>query len=639
MTQYAVIKRSAIIRKWSLVIALFLMSVLILSVPAHAHDIGHAPNLDTASSWAREDISLAVFLGLVPPNMQANYTQVTTRAEFAALAVSLYEMFTGRAIHGYVTFADTNDINVSKAASLGIVQGVGNNMFAPHNPITREQAAVMLSRLAVALGYPLPWHDTTFADNASISSWAREGVGQMQASMIMGGVGGNLFVPRGPYTREQSIVTMLRLFAHANTARMQNSWMEAMTYQPPAPQPPSYHPQFFYLAPQDPPPLMPYPLPSWHPTPTPQATPTPTPQPTPYPTPQPTPTPTPQPTPTPTPQPTPTPTPQPTSTPPPQISIPDRLLTPAEIETWIYRYHAHGGANNFERELLRLVNAARFEAGIAPLHADDDLMMTARFKAQSMSDLNYFNNNNRFYGTFVGIARYVFGFEINPMAGAGHISRWHPTAQVVFNTWMNSQSQRANILNPNFTIAGVGAVNTGTSVGSFDNLWVHLFAESEAGVSNPPHIPESEITLPNRRLTQAELNQWIYEYHAIGGVNEFEQEVLRLTNIARADHGLAPLSLNSNLMMSARFKAQSMANLNYFSHTNPIYGAFNNISLELFSTRIVSENIAAWQRTPQEVLDAWMNSSSHRAAILNPIHTEIGVGFFRDRWVQKFSAN
>jgi len=109
-------------------------------------------------------------------------------------------------------FNDTADINVQKMGYLGIVTGVGNGNFAPDNTLTREQAAVMIARLAYAVGQPLPQVAPTFADNAAVSSWAVDAVGQVQAAGIMGGVGNNNFAPSGDYTREQSIITMLRLF-------------------------------------------------------------------------------------------------------------------------------------------------------------------------------------------------------------------------------------------------------------------------------------------------------------------------------------------------------------------------------------------------------------------------------------------
>jgi len=168
--------------------------------------------VETPSSWAVEPVNAAIAAGLVPQNLQSGYSQATTRAEFAALAVALYETVTGAEITGRMQFNDTTDINVQKMGYLGVVTGVGNGNFAPNSTLTREQAAVMLARLASALDQPLPPSTPTFADNAQISSWAIDGVGQMQASGIMGGVGNNQFAPSGSYTREQSIVTMMRLF-------------------------------------------------------------------------------------------------------------------------------------------------------------------------------------------------------------------------------------------------------------------------------------------------------------------------------------------------------------------------------------------------------------------------------------------
>jgi hypothetical protein len=94
---------------------------------------------------------------------------------------------------------------------LGVMLGVRGNRFAPNDRLTREQAATILARLANVMGNPLPEHNPTFADNANISSWAIQSVGQVQRSEIMGGLAGNRFNPQGQHTREQSIVTIMRL--------------------------------------------------------------------------------------------------------------------------------------------------------------------------------------------------------------------------------------------------------------------------------------------------------------------------------------------------------------------------------------------------------------------------------------------
>lgn len=170
------------------------------------------PESNTPSAWAEEQANTAISNGIVPEILQSAYTQATTRAEFCALAVDLYETVKGTEITERATFTDTTDENVQKMAGLGVVNGVGSGRFDANGTLTREQAATMLSRLAEVMGKPLTAQAPTFADNASISSWAADAVGQMQGSGVMGGVGNNTFSPQGSYTREQSIVTTLRLY-------------------------------------------------------------------------------------------------------------------------------------------------------------------------------------------------------------------------------------------------------------------------------------------------------------------------------------------------------------------------------------------------------------------------------------------
>jgi len=168
--------------------------------------------LPLASEWARDGIVSAIEKDLVPKKLQVSYTNNITRAEFASLAVALYETAVGEEITGRMSFTDTDDINVEKAAYIGVVRGVGGDRFDPDAPLNRQQAATMLSRLAAAAGKPFESHAPTFADNAQIADWAADEVGQVQAAGIMGGVGGNQFAPNDPYTKEQSIITILRLY-------------------------------------------------------------------------------------------------------------------------------------------------------------------------------------------------------------------------------------------------------------------------------------------------------------------------------------------------------------------------------------------------------------------------------------------
>lgn len=167
---------------------------------------------DQPSFWAADAVQKGSELGIVPDSLQSKYGQATTRAEFCALATRLYETVTGSEITDRALFTDTTDENVEKMAALGVVNGTGGGKFEPTAQLTREEAATMLSRLANALDKPLTARVSTFADNALISFWATDAVGQMQASGVMDGVGNNEFAPGDDYTREQSIVTIMRLY-------------------------------------------------------------------------------------------------------------------------------------------------------------------------------------------------------------------------------------------------------------------------------------------------------------------------------------------------------------------------------------------------------------------------------------------
>ncbi|MBM7663995.1 putative YkwD family protein [Solibacillus kalamii] len=122
-------------------------------------------------------------------------------------------------------------------------------------------------------------------------------------------------------------------------------------------------------------------------------------------------------------------------------------------------------------------------------------------------------------------------------------------------------------------------------------------------------------------------------------VSEFEKQVIDLTNAERAKEGLKPLEMHSPLMEVAQAKSEDMAKNNYFSHTSPTYGSpFDQIKSAGISYRSAGENIAQGQRTPQQVVQAWMESPGHRQNIMNANYTHIGVGFVENGyyWTQQF---
>jgi len=189
-----------------------MLNALLVDGALHSPIIGDPPipPTETPSSWATDSYERAGDLGILPDYFRSGFGAATTRAGFAELAVVLYEHVRGP-ITGRSTFNDTNNSFVERAAYVGIVHGVGDGRFNPSAALTRQEAAVMIARLANALGQPLPNSPSTFADNHQVASWAIVAVGQMQTTGIMGGVGNNQFAPGNSYTREQSVVTIVRL--------------------------------------------------------------------------------------------------------------------------------------------------------------------------------------------------------------------------------------------------------------------------------------------------------------------------------------------------------------------------------------------------------------------------------------------
>lgn len=186
---------------------------------------------DVPSGWAADEIQEAVALGLVPEHLQSRYAANITRYDFSTLIMNFLEQKTGKTVDVLLSesgkklnadaFTDTKDPTILAANAFGIVTGKGEGRFDPDGHITRQEAAVMLKRAADALGIDTTGRAASFADHASIASWAVDAVqfvasasDKQTGSKIMGGVGGGRFDPKGPYTRQQAYITVKRLFQY-----------------------------------------------------------------------------------------------------------------------------------------------------------------------------------------------------------------------------------------------------------------------------------------------------------------------------------------------------------------------------------------------------------------------------------------
>lgn len=161
-------------------------------------------------------------------------------------------------------------------------------------------------------------------------------------------------------------------------------------------------------------------------------------------------------------------------------------------------------------------------------------------------------------------------------------------------------------------------------------------------IANRYQVGLSEIKSANPQIRNYDL---IYPGQSINipttdaSVMNFEQEVIRLVNEIRVANGQKALSYDWELSRVARFKSQDMKDNRYFAHNSPVYGTpFQMIKNFGISYRSAGENIAKGYATPQAVVNGWMNSSGHRANILNADFTHIGVGYVSggNYWTQMF---
>ena len=188
----------------------------------------------------------------------------------------------------------------------------------------------------------------------------------------------------------------------------------------------------------------------------------------------------------------------------------------------------------------------------------------------------------------------------------------------------------AVLVMPMLAINASAATHT---VVSGDTLW-KIAKRYEVGLSEiksaNPQIKNYDLIYPGQVINIPTVDT---------SVTAFEQEVIRLVNEIRVQSGLKTLTYDWELSRVARIKSQDMKDNRYFAHNSPVYGTpFQMMKNFGISYRSAGENIAKGYAMPQAVVNAWMNSSGHRANILNANYTHIGVGYVAggNYWTQMF---
>lgn len=170
----------------------------------------------TESDWAIEEIVAAYQYGLTYSDIMSNYKNNITREEFCKIVVKLYEGLSGKeAIAEVSPFTDTKDPEIIKAYRLGIVLGVGNDLFAPEKSITRQEICVMIKR-ALEAAMETVYNDFEtefpFTDVGKIGTWATDAMRFCYKYDIMKGISETEIAPLNNTTREQALALLKRTY-------------------------------------------------------------------------------------------------------------------------------------------------------------------------------------------------------------------------------------------------------------------------------------------------------------------------------------------------------------------------------------------------------------------------------------------
>ena len=168
--------------------------------------------------------------------------------------------------------------------------------------------------------------------------------------------------------------------------------------------------------------------------------------------------------------------------------------------------------------------------------------------------------------------------------------------------------------------------------------------EQDNSENNTPETETPDINLPNNSEPGGNESLPEIDYEQPETDNEelaYAKQVVKLVNEERAKASLSALELDTEIASAALIRANEITEV--FSHTRPDGRSFSTVLTDYnIPFNGSGENIAWGQKTPEQVMEAWMNSDGHRANILNSKFTKIGVGHYKNAfgtsyWAQLFT--
>ncbi|MEV7342011.1 CAP domain-containing protein [Streptomyces sp. NPDC093544] len=252
---------------------------------------------------------------------------------------------------------------------------------------------------------------------------------------------------------------------------------------------------------------------------------------------------------------------------------------------------------------LGLVNSARARAGSPPVSLDPRLAAAARAHASDMAARGVLSSESP---DSTSVFQRVTSTGYTYLTVGEHLVSGPRTPGEFVEYCLSTEQSRRTLCEPAFSQAGLAYV----ADRSGDLYWTALWAR--------PFSP--------------------------GELARTASEVVALTNAERAAAGLRPLSVDPLLTNAAQAHSDDMVARAFYSHVSPDgTQPWDRAAAAGSTRRTIGENIACGQRSPAEVVLGWMNSPGHRANILKPAFTHIGIGLagggkMGTYWTQLFGA-
>ncbi|CAL9355857.1 CAP domain-containing protein [Streptomyces sp. enrichment culture] len=245
------------------------------------------------------------------------------------------------------------------------------------------------------------------------------------------------------------------------------------------------------------------------------------------------------------------------------------------------------GQGGAEPLWLAPVNSARAQAGAPAVCLDARLTAAAQEHAAAMAAAGRLGVEGRDgVSVYQRLTRTGYAY----VSVGEHLVSGPRTPQEFLASCLRTEQARRTLQDAGFVHAGLGQAHGDRG----EVFWTALWA---------------------RPLTPAELDRT-------------ETEVVALTNRERAAAGLPPLAADPPLTRAARAHSADMVARDFYAHTAPDGSRpWDRAAAAGAARRSIGENIACGQRSPAEVVTGWMNSPGHRANILKPDFTHIGIGF------------